>query len=180
MANWAYVENGEIKEKYDILPDNWKNISNFHALKNDVEYLKKLNWLPIKHIQYNYDPTIQKLDNVRYKIEDADITEEWDIVDIPNILPTVDEIEKMLVEETQHRLDEFARTKKYDNILSACSYSTDTNDKFRTEGSYCVKIRSETWSKLHQIISDIRSNTRSMPLRFIDIEKELPLLEWPE
>lgn len=181
MANWAYVENGEVIEKYDILPDNWKNISNFFALKNDVEYLKNFNWFPITRPQYEYDPTIQQLDNARYKFVGTEVIEEFDIVPIPkDPLPTIAEIEKMLIANTKERLDRFAQSKGYDDITSACSYAMDNNIRFKNEGSYCVKIRSETWTKLFQIMDDIRSEKRVMPNSFTEVEFELPLLIWPE
>ena len=33
MATYAHIENSTITGVYDLLPDNWRNISNFHALK---------------------------------------------------------------------------------------------------------------------------------------------------
>lgn len=181
MANWAYVENGQIVEKYDILPDNWRNISNFFVLQDDVEYLKTLNWFPITKPAYSYDSTKQQLANPRYKIENDIVTEEYDIIDIPKPLPmTLVDVEKMLIEQTQSRLDNFAQSRGYDNILSACSYSNDPNIKFQTEGTHCVQMRSQTWIVLYQIISDIKNEVRSMPNKFSDIENELPSLTWPE
>lgn len=181
MANWAYIENGQVVEKYDILPDCWKNISNFYVLSSNIDYLATLNWVPVIHPEYTYDPTIQQLSNVRYTVENMIVTEEWDVIDIPKSPePTLFDIEVMLINETKNRLDLFAQTRGYDNILSACSYATDTDLKFQTEGQYCIQMRSQTWTTLNKIISDIKSDIRSMPLVFSSIENELPLLTWPE
>lgn len=49
MANWAYIENGEVAELYYDIPQNWRNISNFFALENDLVALRSLGWYPVKN-----------------------------------------------------------------------------------------------------------------------------------
>jgi hypothetical protein len=80
---------------------------------------------------------------------------------------------------TQNRLDSFAQTRDYDNVLSACTYATSPVTKFQIEGQYCVDMRSETWNVLYQILSDVQNNVRPMPESYSDIEPELPALTWP-
>jgi hypothetical protein len=63
MANWAYIENNNIVETVDVLPKNWRNISNLNALENDVDFLKNLGWYPVIHNQVDYDPSTQTLKN---------------------------------------------------------------------------------------------------------------------
>lgn len=180
MANWAFIKNGEVKETHDSLPECWENISNFFALENDTEYLQTLGWVAIVHPEYSYDLSTQRLENRRHTLDGMTVTEEWDVVDIPIVLPDRDSVEKLLMQETQTRLDNFARSRGYDNILSACSYATDINPSFQAEGVYCVEARSQTWSVLYQIIADIRLEVRPLPSSFADIESELPPLIWPE
>lgn len=79
----------------------------------------------------------------------------------------------------QQRLDNFARTRNYDSILSACTYSTSTNAQFAREGQYCVTARDNTWAKLYQIMAEVEAGTRLMPTSYADIESELPALVWP-
>lgn len=184
MTNWAYIEDGNVKETYDILPDNWRNISNFNALKNDVNYLKSLNWVPVIKEKYTYDIYNQKLDNRRFRYNGNFVVEEYDVVD--NIVQTsisLFDIENILKQETSSRLDIFAQSRGYDNILSACTYANDINLTYRKEGQYCLEIRSETWTILYSIIADIKSNQRPIPkshLEVMQILQELPRLEWPE
>ncbi len=80
---------------------------------------------------------------------------------------------------TQQRLDDFARTRLYDNILSACTYATRTVPKFRDEGQYCVNARDATWAKLYQIMAEVQNGLRPIPNGYDDIEADLPPLEWP-
>lgn len=103
--------------------------------------------------------------------------------EIAAIQPTLEQQAAILKEqitiETQNRLDAFARTRGYDGILSACTYATDTQPKFASEGQYCVQIRGATWAKLYEIMAEVETGTRAMPSGYLDIESELPLLEWP-
>lgn len=85
-----------------------------------------------------------------------------------------------IVQETQKRLDDFAKTRNYDGILSLCTYATSTVPKFQTEGQYGVTARDATWDKLYQIMAEVGAGTRPMPTGYADIEAELPTLQWPE
>jgi enamine deaminase RidA (YjgF/YER057c/UK114 family) len=93
--------------------------------------------------------------------------------------PTAQEIQEQIVNATQKRLDDFAKTRNYDSILSACTYATSTVVKFSTEGQYCVEARDATWSKLYEILAEVQAETRPMPSGYSDIESELPVLQWP-
>lgn len=79
----------------------------------------------------------------------------------------------------QKRLDDFAKTRNYDNILSATTYATDTNQKFASEGQYCVMKRGETWAKAYEIMDSVMSGEREMPTND-QLDAELPQLEWPQ
>lgn len=88
-------------------------------------------------------------------------------------------IQADVVRQTQQRLDEFARTRNYDGILSACSYATSTNEKFGTEGQHCVAMRDATWAKLYEMLAEVEAGTRPVPTGYADVEPELPALSWP-
>lgn len=196
MANWAYIENGQIIEKYDILPDSWKNISNFFALKDEIEFLQDLGWVPIVHPEYNIDKSRQQLTNCRWTIDGMTVTEHYDIVDIPIAttpivetpneiessppILTFDDIKNLFISEVKNRLDNFAKTRGYDDITSAVTYANDINPVFQIEGSYCLQARSLTYSKLFSILSDIELGVIPMTTSFYEIEQELPILQWPE
>ena len=49
-------------------------------------------------------------------------------------------LQQSIVQATQARLDDFARTRSYDGILSACTYATSTVPKFQAEGQYLSLI----------------------------------------
>lgn len=89
------------------------------------------------------------------------------------------QIEQEIVVQTQQRLDDFARTRNYDGILSACTYASSTVLKFRTEGQYCVDARDNTWATLYTLLNEVEAGVRPMPSSYADVEPLLPTLTWP-
>ena len=79
----------------------------------------------------------------------------------------------------QARLDDFARTRNYDNALSCASYATSTNPKFAAEGQYIVAARYATWAKGYEILNAVLAGDRPMPT-LEEVMAELPPLVWPE
>jgi len=91
----------------------------------------------------------------------------------------VNRIKNTIIGEVQNRLDEFARTRNYDGILSACTYATSTIPNFAAEGQYCVNARDATWTTLYSIMAAVQAQLQPMPTSYNDIESELPELVWP-
>lgn len=89
------------------------------------------------------------------------------------------EIRDRITRRVQQRLDDFARTRGYDDIVSACSYATSTHAKYGPEGRYCVTAREETWDVMFSIEAQVQSGLRPIPLTYEEIESELPVLAWP-
>lgn len=85
-----------------------------------------------------------------------------------------------IIERAQKRLDDFAKTRGYDGILSLCSYVSSPTPKFAAEGSYGIVIRDATWAKLYEILAEVTGGARQPPANFEEIELELPILLWPE
>ena len=90
-----------------------------------------------------------------------------------------DAIRSEILQATQQRLDDFARTRNYNGILSLCTYATSTVPKFQAEGQYGVSARDATWAKLYEMLAEVGAGTRPMPTGYADIKPELPELTWP-
>jgi hypothetical protein len=110
----------------------------------------------------------------------------WVFEDLPEPEPepepeplTPEQIVAQYTAAVQKRLDDFARTRGYDGILSAATYAASTVPKFKAEGQYAVEARDATWVKLYQILAEVEAGTRPAPSGYADIEPELPILEWP-
>lgn len=93
--------------------------------------------------------------------------------------PTVDDLIAQYTSAVQQRLDDFARTRGYDGILSAATYATSTVPKFAAEGQYAVTARDATWTKCYEILADF--TTGAIPAPILEtILSEMPPLEWPD
>jgi hypothetical protein len=95
------------------------------------------------------------------------------------LAPTPAEIEAKLSAQIQKRLDDFAHTRNYDGIQSACTYATSTVAKFKAEGQACVNLRDATWAAAYDILAQVQAGTRPMPQSIAGIEADLPALVWP-
>ena len=79
----------------------------------------------------------------------------------------------------QQYLDDFAKTRNYDGILSVCSYATSKNPKFSLEGQYTVEARDAVWDFGYNLVNEVLSGNRPVPT-VEELLHILPKLEWPE
>jgi len=105
-------------------------------------------------------------------------------VDLPYATPTpvppdTARLVAEIVSATQQRLDDFAHTRNYDGILSACTYNLSSIPKFATEGQYCIDARDATWAALYQFMAEVQLGNQPMPTGYADVEPLLPPLAWP-
>lgn len=105
-----------------------------------------------------------------------------------------EQLQAMVVQATQQRLDSFARTRNYDDVNSAAKYKdiTDTEiatlppteqplvEKFRTECRYIALVTAQTWAKLYLILGEVQAGARPAATGFADVEPDLPELAWPQ
>lgn len=82
------------------------------------------------------------------------------------------------INAVQEMMDLKAKERGYDNILSACTYATNTNTKFAAEGQACVTWRDSVWSACYQIMADVASGTVPEPT-LNELLAELPSMVWP-
>lgn len=94
------------------------------------------------------------------------------------IVLTPAQVEAQFIKAIQGQLDDFAKTRNYDGILSACTYATSTVAAFAVEGQYCVQARDLTWMAAYVILADVNAGTRPMPT-IEAVLTELPALAWP-
>ena len=79
----------------------------------------------------------------------------------------------------QTRLDDFAKTKGYQNIAVACTYAASSIEEFKKDAEDCVRLRDETWSAVFKIIKDLRDDETSIiPTHYEKFEAMLPSLDW--
>jgi hypothetical protein len=83
------------------------------------------------------------------------------------------------VAAVQAMLDAKAQGRRYDSILSACTYATSTQPKFQAEGQACVAWRDAVWSKCYQLMADVDAGVLAQPT-VEELLAMLPTMEWPE
>jgi hypothetical protein len=136
-------------------------------------------------IQPTYDSTTQSLSEGDPILIGNGWTQQWIVSDLDLDTIASNEASKLvalqsdIVMFTQKRLDDFAKTRNYDGILSACTYATSTVPKFAAEGQYAVNARDNTWATLYTALGEVQAGTRSMPTSFADVEPLLSVLTWP-
>ena len=69
---------------------------------------------------------------------------------------------QMLITAVQNMLDNAAKAKGYDSILSACSYAAYPNP-FQAEGQEFVAWRGAVWAKCYEILGEVEAGTRTAP-----------------
>lgn len=87
--------------------------------------------------------------------------------------------QEQVVKLVQQRLDNFAKTRNYDSILSAATYANSSVTKFRLEGQHAVDVRDNTWSTLYTVMEQALAGVIAMPTTFEEVENLLPELVWP-
>lgn len=92
--------------------------------------------------------------------------------------PTPEQIIAQYDAAVQQRLDDFAKTRNYTNIMSAATYATSQAPKFKAEGQYAVEARDTTWAKCYEILAAVEAGSRPMPT-LDELLAELPVLTWP-
>lgn len=83
-------------------------------------------------------------------------------------------------ERVQQRLDSFAQSRDYFNILSAVSYEGSVTPKRDEEARYCKTVRDATWDALYALQEGITAGTVSFPHNWYEVEQHLPALQWPD
>lgn len=87
MATYAHIENNNITGVYDLLPDNWRNISNFYVFKDNFDEVRDLGWRKVQvNSSPNFDSDTQKLSDPKHRIDNDEVIEYREVIDL--IIPT--------------------------------------------------------------------------------------------
>ena len=93
--------------------------------------------------------------------------------------PSLEARQAAITAAIQARLDDFARTRGYDNALACISYAASPVARFRDEGLYMLLVRDAAWLSAFRIFDAVEAGERDMP-SVEDFMAELPELRWPE
>lgn len=75
-------------------------------------------------------------------------------------------------------MDQAAQARRYDGILSLCTYATSTDATFAAEGQAGVDFRDACWRYCYNTLAQVEAGKRTPPS--VDAFLfELPKLAWP-
>lgn len=99
---------------------------------------------------------------------------------VENYKPTLnkEELIQIFTNALQLYLDQSAQERRYDNILSLCTYATDPDPKLSAEGQAGVLFRSKVWRYGFSLEEGVLSGEKEMP-SIEELISNAPKLEWP-
>ena len=104
---------------------------------------------------------------------------ELEVYVAPVVPPSEASIKSRLTSAVQSMLDETARERGYDSILSLCTYATSAKPKFKAEGQAGVEWRDDVWLYCYAELDKVLAGERGTPTTQ-ELIDELPVFTWPE
>lgn len=93
--------------------------------------------------------------------------------------PSLDDEVAGLNSAVRLHLDQVAKSRGYDNIVSLCSYATSTVAKYAAEGQAGVEWRDAVWVKCYEVLAEVEAGLREQPT-VEQLIAELPAFVWPD
>jgi hypothetical protein len=163
MAEWAYVENNEVKGQYDLLPKNWQNVSGLDLAKDDLPFLKSLGWYPVTKQIEDYDNSTHTISSYTYEIRENDVYESYilDIIELPIV--NFSDLKNQFMIELRNKRNQKLIESDWTQVLDVQkSFNEVKKDMWK---NYRQKLRDITQIYLNNDVTDINSvNWPQIPL----------------
>lgn len=159
MANYVYVENGEIQEYHDVLPASWRHISGLNLC--NTEELLHHGWYTVDNLPDTHDPTMSYVAGYTYEICDTYVKQ------IPQIINYSEEKIAELLEERKIAFFDTLRAERTQRLTA--SDWTQLSDILRTKSEEWI-IAWTTYRQELRDLPDVYANTTNFDFNSI---------EWP-
>lgn len=120
------------------------------------------------------DLSIQEILNTVNQTVGAQETVNVDNIDTKLISAVFKQVQKFALQQ----LDEFARSRLYDDLYTLTTYATSKNEIRRSEGQRGVDLRDQVWDYLISLENRIREGKVGFPKTAQEILSQLPKLTW--
>lgn len=173
ITNRAHPLSWYTEVVFDTRPEE----KEFFTVQEEVKVVGGRVTVSFKQVPQSLDAVLARINNPSNAIP-AD-GEELPAVAFGDVAPeAVQRVIELAREMVQKRLDDFAREKNYDGILSVASYATSKNSVFAVEGQKAVDARDESWLALYTYLGKVQGGVLPVPKTSADIEAVLPALSW--
>lgn len=137
----------------------------------------------VEHIRLEKDTPV-----VSYSVEPMGIQEILDLLWegketlSPNDIPpqAVKALFGLASAAVTKQLDDFAKTKDYDNIVSLCSYLDDPDENLDKEGRRGRLLRSQAWTSMREFQSKVLTGEIPIPRTEKELLPCVPELTWED
>jgi hypothetical protein len=154
------------REEYDL-----------DAGKNPIGEPRK-NWQVRKDLSEQFltdNPDVATL--IQTILDKVDAWEAAQVGPQTEVVLTVEQRIAVLVAAVQKKMDETAKTRNYDGILSLCSYASSTNTKFATEALAGMSWRDACWDYCYTLLASVQAGTAQEP-SVQELLAGLPTISW--
>lgn len=101
----------------------------------------------------------------------------------PTFEERVEAAYKAFDSNVEKRLNDFAATRRFASIYTACNARDSQIEKYAAEGAYCFRMWGETYAKCEELVAEympaVLAGERPIPT-WEEIEAQLPPLVWPD
>lgn len=166
MANWAYVENNSVVEVHDVLPENWKNISNLSASENDLALLKGFGWYPVNTVMPTIDQATQAYGDASFAFDPSTNT-----VTQTYAVTTISQMSDSDL-FAQQRASFMQNLRNQRDVLLSKSDWTQTVDLVQAKGG----VWTQAWAAYRQELRNLPETYNISPL---DVVVDYSQINWP-
>lgn len=184
---FARVQNNQIVE-WPVTQEHITNRGAPLSMFRSIHYAPKPTVPPFFHLNETIS-LVHGTPTVAYSITEYTLQEVLDFIAIPKVagVPnTVADVDPLAFQKVTSMardligkaLDDFAKTRGYDNIVSLCSYKDDPDVQQDAEARRGIDLRSQCWVNIRKYEQDVVAGVVPVPRYEADILGVIPVLSW--
>jgi uncharacterized protein (UPF0297 family) len=89
------------------------------------------------------------------------------------------DVRNIIVSRAKNDLETMARARGYESILETVSYTSSSNETYRTEALHCLQLRDQVWTILEDYLGRVDLAQEPQPTSHAQVMALLPTIAWP-